>query len=69
VDERREREQDLLALHLDVLRDAGASRPPFEEAFGLYRQCSMYPLHTWTTVIQRPAHAIDDLTAARACTA
>ena len=88
VDDRREWEQDLLAFYLDALRDAGGSPPPFDEAFRLYRQCLMYPFHTWTTVlgrsavqplmqeedvclliIERLAHAIDDLNAARAFTA
>ncbi|TAM65670.1 phosphotransferase [Mycobacterium sp.] len=82
VEDRRAWERDLLVYYLDALAAAGGQPPSFDEAFRLYRQCLMYPFHTWTTVIgrsamqplmqeedvcrliiERVAHAIDDLDA------
>lgn len=85
IEDRRAWERDLLAFYLDSLAEAGGHPPSFDEAFRQYRQCLMYPFHTWTTVIgrsavqplmqeedvcrliiERLAHAIDDLDATKA---
>ena len=55
VADRRAWEDDLLAFYLERLALAGGDPPEFEAAKRVYRQCLMYPFHTWTTVIGRSA--------------
>ncbi|MDX8150127.1 phosphotransferase [Patulibacter brassicae] len=55
VDDRRAWERELLEHYLEHLARAGGQPPELERAWRLYRQCLLYPLYCWGTVLGAPS--------------
>ncbi|NKX56565.1 phosphotransferase [Arthrobacter mobilis] len=55
VEDRRQWERELIELYLDLMREAGAPVPDFNQAWDIYRRQLMTALTWWTICVEPPA--------------